>query len=186
MFVSCNTSFLSILEHTLDFITHGFSACIAEMDTHFVGGLADFLYQCGSVLRCSNRSGIYGLHGTCFFAHGAPYSRRSRAARPNSIVLTVHKVFRHLFSGPGVFLPEVLPAKKIGAHRCRISFSLSLVDEYRTNIHRLSVVRKEPSYACTLKASNTHSFRTVLKATRQCIFRYLNILAVSIPLGCSI
>ena len=29
-----------------------------------------------------------------------------------SVVLTVHKVFRCLFGGPGIFLPEVLPVKE--------------------------------------------------------------------------
>ena len=30
---------------TLDFIAHGFSAGLAEMDAHLVGGLANFLYH---------------------------------------------------------------------------------------------------------------------------------------------
>lgn len=43
---TCNLTQL-IFQHTVDFITHGFSAGIAEMDAHLVGGLADFLYQRG-------------------------------------------------------------------------------------------------------------------------------------------
>ena len=57
---------------TLDFIAHGFSAGLAEMDAHLVGGLADFLYQRGGVLRRSGRSGVCGLHGTDFFLALAP------------------------------------------------------------------------------------------------------------------
>ena len=41
------TSAVSRFEHTLDFVAHGFSAGLAEMDAHLVGGLADFLYQRG-------------------------------------------------------------------------------------------------------------------------------------------
>lgn len=70
-----------IFEHTLDFITHGFSAGIAEMDTHLVGSLADFLYQRGGVLRRSGSGGVCGLHGAGFFAHGAPFSGRGCAVR---------------------------------------------------------------------------------------------------------
>ena len=70
-----------IFEHTLDFIAHGFGAGLAEMDAHLVGGLADFLDQRGSVLRRSGRNGVCGLHGTGFFAHGAPFSGRGCAVR---------------------------------------------------------------------------------------------------------
>ena len=71
-----------VFKHTLNFIAHGFSAGIAEMDAHLVGGLADFLYQRGGVLRRSGCGGVCGLHGTRFFAHGAPFSGRGCAVRP--------------------------------------------------------------------------------------------------------
>ena len=51
------------------------------MDAHLVGGLADFLYQRGGVLRRSGSGGVCGLHGTGFFAHGAPFSGRGCAVR---------------------------------------------------------------------------------------------------------
>ena len=71
-----------IFEHTLDFITHGFSAGIAEMDTHLVGSLADFLYHRRRVFRRSGRSsGVCHLHSTGFSVHGAPFSERVCAAR---------------------------------------------------------------------------------------------------------
>ena len=70
-----------IFEHTLDFIAHGFSAGLAEMDANLVGSPSDFLYQHRSVLRCSGRGGHCGLHGTGFLAHGAPFSGRGCAVR---------------------------------------------------------------------------------------------------------
>ena len=70
-----------VFEHTLDFAAHGFGACIAEMDAHLVGGLTDFLYQRGGVLRRSSRGSVCGLHGAGFFAHGAPFSERGCAVR---------------------------------------------------------------------------------------------------------
>ena len=83
------------------------------MDAHLVGGLADFLYQRGEVLRRSGWGGIYGLHGTGFFAHGAPFSGRGTApSGQKSVVLTVNNVLRRLFGGSGVFLPEVFPVKE--------------------------------------------------------------------------
>ena len=101
-----------VFEHTLDFVAHGFGAGLAEMDAHLVGGLADFLYQRGGVLRRSGRSGVCGLHGTGFFAHGAPFSGRGCAVRQKLLMLTVYNVFRRLLGSSGVFLPEVLPGKE--------------------------------------------------------------------------
>ena len=101
-----------VFEHTLDFVAHGFGAGLAEMDAHLVGGLADFLYQRGGVLRRSGRGGVCGLHGTGFFAHGAPFSGRGCAVRQKLLMLTVHNVFRRLLGGSGVFLPEILPGKE--------------------------------------------------------------------------
>lgn len=73
-----------IFEHTLDFIAHGFGAGLAEMDAHLVGSPSDFLYQRGGILRLSGRGGVCGLHGTGFFAHGAPFSGRGCAVRQNN------------------------------------------------------------------------------------------------------
>lgn len=70
-----------VFKHTLDFVTHGFSAGLAEVDAHLVGGLTDCFYQRGNILRRSGRGGVYGLPGTGFFAHGAPFSGRDCAVR---------------------------------------------------------------------------------------------------------
>ena len=48
-----------VFQYTLDFITHGFSAALAEMDAHHVGGSSDFLYQRGGVLRHTGRGGFF-------------------------------------------------------------------------------------------------------------------------------
>mgnify|MGYP006875886232 CR=1 FL=1 len=39
-----------ITEYPLDFVAHGFPAGGAEMDFHPVGGLADFLHKCGTLV----------------------------------------------------------------------------------------------------------------------------------------
>lgn len=110
-----------IFEHTLDFITHGFSAGIAEMDTHLVGSLADFLYQRGGVLRRSGRGGVCGLHGTGFFAHGAPFSGRGCAVRQNNYsLLRFTMSFAACLVAPAFSSRKFFPAKRIGAHRSRI------------------------------------------------------------------
>lgn len=110
-----------IFEHTLDFITHGFSAGIAEMDTHLVGSLADFLYQRGGVLRRSGRGGVCGLHGTGFFAHGAPFSGRGCAVRhKNQSCLRFTMSFAACLVAPAFSSRKFFPAKRIGAHRSRI------------------------------------------------------------------
>ena len=93
-----------IFEHTLDFITHGFSAGIAEMDTHLVGSLADFLYQRGGVLRRSGRGGVCGLHGTGFFAHGAPFSGRGCAVQQK-----ISRVYGSQCPSPPVWLHPHFP-----------------------------------------------------------------------------
>ena len=56
-----------IFEHTLNFVAHGFSAGGAEMYSHLVGGLADFLHK-GRAL-CLRRGGGAGVDIGLFVAH---------------------------------------------------------------------------------------------------------------------
>ena len=50
-----------ITKHPLDFVAHGFPAGGAEMDFNPVGGLTDFLHQCGAlVLLRSHRNRTVG------------------------------------------------------------------------------------------------------------------------------
>ena len=110
-----------VFEHTLDFVAHGFSAGLAEMDAHPVSGLSDFLYQRGGVLRRSGRSGVCGLHGTGFFAHGAPFSGRGlRRPAKNYSCLRFTMSFAACLVAPVFSSRKFFPAKRIGAHRSRI------------------------------------------------------------------
>ena len=86
---------------------------LLKWTAHLVGGLADFLYQRGGVLRRSGGGGACGLHGTGFFVHGAPFLRAGlRRPAKQSVALTVHNVFRRLLGGPGVFLPEIFSRQR--------------------------------------------------------------------------
>ena len=102
-----------IFEHTLDFITHGFSAGIAEMDTHLVGSLCRFslpargassgalaeVVSAGCMVRVSSLMALLSPGGA------APSSKKS-------VVFTVHNVLRRQFGCTRIFLPEVLPVKE--------------------------------------------------------------------------
>ena len=118
----CLRTFFAVIQNqTLDFVAHGFSAGLAEMDAHLVGGLADFLYQRGGVLRRSGSGGVCGLHGTGFFAHGAPFSGRGCAVRQNNqSLLRFTRSFAACLVAPAFSSRKFFPAKRIGAHRSRI------------------------------------------------------------------
>ena len=82
------------------------------MDAHLVGGLADFLYQRGGVLRRSGGGGaaVCMVRVSLFMALLSP-----GGAAPSG--KTINRSYglqclSPLLSGPGVFLPEVLPGKE--------------------------------------------------------------------------
>ena len=80
------------------------------MDAHLVGGLADFLYQRGGGALVVVVSAVCMVRVSSLMALLSP-----GGAAPSGkklLVLTVHKVFRRLFGGSGIFLPEVFSVKE--------------------------------------------------------------------------
>lgn len=100
-------------KQALDFILHCLGTGGAEMRPYPVGGLADFLHQCGRGLWRGLRVGDR-LGGGRFVAHSSPFS--VTACR----WLAVDDVIICRSGAGSVVLSEVLTGKKDGAQRSKM------------------------------------------------------------------